>query len=152
MRSDRGPLTDCPVQRAYTKNNLAYAIDCITTVESTSCCLTAIGRAGGQYVSLDPFADHAITRKVVKPDWVLGPAIFGQRIGWPGPYQQDGQPELKDYASAYFGMLQRLLDQGKLRTHPLRVMEGDLSTVIEGMDVLRSGVISGEKIVVKLKQ
>jgi len=89
---------------------------------------------------------------VVKPDWVLGPMIFGQRIGWPGPYQQDGKPELREFASAYFGMLQRILDEGRLRAHPLRVMEGDLGTVIEGMAVLRSGVISGEKIVVKLKQ
>jgi NADPH:quinone reductase-like Zn-dependent oxidoreductase len=61
---------DCSEQiRAYTRNNLAYALDCITTVESMNVCSGAIGRAGGRYTSLDPFAGHAATRKVIKNDW-----------------------------------------------------------------------------------
>ncbi|KAK1714905.1 hypothetical protein BDP67DRAFT_618078 [Colletotrichum lupini] len=40
--------------KTYTKGNLKYALDCITTVESTAFCYAAIGRGGGKYVSLDP--------------------------------------------------------------------------------------------------
>ncbi|KAF6803239.1 zinc-binding dehydrogenase, partial [Colletotrichum musicola] len=44
--------------RSYTSNELRYALDCVTTVESTQVCFKAIGRAGGKYVSLDPFQEH----------------------------------------------------------------------------------------------
>lgn len=139
------------VQRAYTKNNLAFALDCITTVESTTTCYAAIGRGGGQYTALDPFPEHAATRKAINGDWVLGPSIFGEEITWPAPYARAGSPELVDFATMFFAVLQKLLDEGKIKTHPLRVMEGDLGTVLEGMELLKSGTISGEKIVVKLK-
>ncbi|KAF4635614.1 hypothetical protein G7Y89_g2489 [Cudoniella acicularis] len=70
---------DCAAKiLAYTKNNLRYVIDCITTAESTQACFNVIGRAGGKYVSLDPFATYAATRKNISADWVLGPIIFGE--------------------------------------------------------------------------
>lgn len=61
--------------RSLTKNNLVYALDCIMTADSMKVCYGAIGRAGGRYTSLDPFLESiAQTRKVIKADWVLGPA------------------------------------------------------------------------------
>lgn len=139
------------MQRNYTKNNLGFALDCITTVESTTICYAALGRGGGRYTALDPFSEHAATRKAIKADWVLGPSIFGEEITWPAPYAREGSPELVDFATNFFAMLQKLLDESKIRNHPLRVMEGDLGTVLEGMELLKSGTISGEKVVVKFQ-
>lgn len=41
--------------RAYTKGQLAYALDCVSLADTTELCYKAIGRAGGRYVSLEPF-------------------------------------------------------------------------------------------------
>jgi len=132
-------------------DNLNFALDCISTVESTTICYAALGRGGGRYTALDPVAEHATTRKAIKADWVLGPSIFGEEITWPAPYARPGSAEAVAFATDFFTMLQKLLDDSKIKIHPLRVMEGDLGTVLEGMELLKSGTISGEKIVVKLQ-
>ncbi|KAL7910356.1 enoyl reductase [Trichoderma velutinum] len=136
--------------RTYTKNNLKYALDCITTVESTRVCFNAIGRAGGQYVSLDPFAEHVATRKSVRTDWVLGPAIFGDGSTWPAPYGRESNADIRQFGAKLWRLAQKLVDEGKLRNHPLRVLEGGWDSVIEGLDLVRSGKVSGEKIIVRV--
>ena len=127
-------------------------MDCITTVESTQACYGAIGRAGGRYVSLDPYSDHAATRKVVKADWVLGPAIFGDGSTWPNPYGRAADPELRQFCVDLWAISQKLVDEDKLQHDPLRVLNGGLHAVIDGMDLVKKGVVSGEKIVVRLSR
>lgn len=78
--------------------------------------------------------------------------IFGEDVGWPGPYNQKGQSELVEFASKYFLCLQDLLNEGKIKSHPLRVLEGGLETVLEGLKIVQSGVLSGEKVVVKFDE
>ncbi|KAK2052682.1 zinc-binding dehydrogenase [Colletotrichum caudatum] len=138
--------------RTHTSNNLMYALDCITTVESTQACFKAIGRAGGKYVSLDPFQEHVATRKVVKTDWVLGPAIFGDGSTWPAPYGRPADPELKEFGSKLWAITQKLVDEGRLQHHPLHVLEGGFETIIRGMELVKKGQVSGEKIVVRLSR
>ncbi|KAH8840065.1 putative secondary metabolism biosynthetic enzyme [Pyricularia oryzae] len=136
--------------RTYTSSNLTYALDCITTVESTKACFRAIGRGGGRYVSLDPFQEHVATRKVVKTDWVLGPAIFGHGSTWPAPYMRPGDPELKEFAAKLWAVAQKLIDEGRLQHHPLHLLQGGFDMVIKGMELVKKGQVSGEKVVVRL--
>ncbi|KAL0941427.1 Enoyl reductase LovC 1 [Colletotrichum truncatum] len=133
-----------------TQGNLKYALDCITTVESTAFCFKAIGRAGGKYVSLDPIPAHAATRKVVKTDWVLGPSIFGEGSTWPEPYGRPPSDEMRRYGAELFALAQKLVCEGKLKHHPLRILDGGLEAVLGGMDVIKSGAHSGEKLVVRM--
>lgn len=143
---------DCAAEiRAFTSNNLRYALDCITTLDSTQTCYKALGRAGGRYVSLDPYSEHvAATRKVVKPDWVLGPAIFGQGCTWPDPYGRSADTELQQFGVELWALAQKLLEQGKLQHHPLKILDGGLEAVVDGMDLVREGPLSGQKVVVRL--
>ncbi|KAK6225587.1 enoyl reductase [Colletotrichum tabaci] len=134
--------------RAFTKNNLRYALDCITNVESTTACFKAIGRAGGRYVSLNPFPEHAATRKMVTTDWTLGPTIFGEGSTWPAPYGREGSDEEREFGALLWRVAGRLVEEGKLRHHPLRVIHGGFEQVKQSMEVVRAGELSGEKIVV----
>lgn len=138
------------MRKSYTKNNLRYALDCTTTVESTSLCFAALGRADGKYVSLDPFSQHAATRAIVKTDWVLGPSIFGDGSTWPEPYGRPPNSEIRAYGEKVWAVAQKLGNDGKLRPHPVRVLEGGLDQVLEGMELVRSGKLSGEKCVLRL--
>ena len=90
------------------------------------------------------------TRKVVKADWVLGPAIFGDGCTWPSPYGRAADPELRQFGVDLWAIAQKLVDEGKLQHHPLRVLDGGLQAVIDGMELVKRGAVSGEKIVVRL--
>ncbi|KAK2006229.1 putative enoyl reductase [Colletotrichum eremochloae] len=137
--------------KAFTKNNLRYALDCITTVESTTFCYAAIGRAGGKYVALDPFSPHAATRGNIKTDWVLGPTIFGDGSSWPAPYGRPPSAEIRAYGEKLWAVAQKLVDEGKLRHHPVKVLEeSGLEQVATGMEMVKNGKLSGQKCVVRI--
>lgn len=143
---------DCAAKiKAYTKNNLQFALDCITNVQTTTFCYAALGRAGGKYISLDPFADHVTaTRRTVKTDWVLGPSIFGDGSTWPAPYGRPPSDELRAYGEKLWTLAEGLVADGKLRPHPVRTLEGGLERVPEGMEMVKNGQFAGEKCVVLL--
>lgn len=131
---------------------MGYALDCITNVESTTACFAAIGRAGGRYVSLNPFPEHAATRKMITTDWTLGPSIFGEGSTWPAPFAREGSEEERRFGEELWRVAARLMAEGKLRHHPLRIMTGGLEQVKEGMENVRAGKLSGEKIVVRFQE
>ncbi|KKA18100.1 Alcohol dehydrogenase [Rasamsonia emersonii CBS 393.64] len=125
--------------RKYTKNTLGYAVDCITQEMSTRICYGAIGRAGGRYAALDPFSEKAASRKVVKPDWILATAITGRGCSWPAPYGREGNPALREFGRPIFRTLQRLLNEGKIKSHPPRVSDGGFEDLINGVGKIRRG-------------
>ncbi|KAI8167085.1 Deshydrogenase mlcG [Colletotrichum sp. SAR 10_65] len=136
--------------KSYTRNNLRYALDCITSVESTILCFAAIGRAGGKYVSLDPWQEHAATRKVVKCDFTVGPRVFGEGCTWPAPYKSEPDEELKEFGVKLWDVARELVAEGKLKHHPLRVLDDGFEAIMAGMELIRDKKLSGEKIVVRM--
>ncbi|KAK6433458.1 hypothetical protein LTR95_010364 [Oleoguttula sp. CCFEE 5521] len=104
--------------RKNTANNLANALDCITSPESTTFCYAVLGRAGGRYASLDSYSTFAANRKAVKGSWVLGPVIFGDGSSWPAPYTREADEELKDFGTKLFQVCQKLIEKGELRVIP----------------------------------
>lgn len=57
---------------------------------------------------------------------------------------------MREFALKWFTTVQRLLDEGSLQTHPLRLMDGGLPGVLDGMELLRRKMISGEKLVFRI--
>ena len=111
-------------------------------------CYAALGRTGGKYTALEPFAAASHTRpRTVVPDWVLGFGILGQPITWPAPFERGEDAEVRAFGVEYFRTVQRLLDEGRVRPHPVRVMEGGLEGVQGGLDLLKAGKVSGCKLV-----
>ncbi|KAB8233737.1 zinc-binding alcohol dehydrogenase family protein [Aspergillus alliaceus] len=133
--------------REATRNNLKYAVDCITEDSTIKICYSAIGRAGGQYIALNPYPEHLATRKVIKPGWILATLITGEGSAWPEPYHREPDPEIRALAKPAYSAVQKLLDEGRLRSHPIRVKDGGLAAVLDGVEMLRKGEISGQKLV-----
>jgi hypothetical protein len=86
----------------------------------------------------------------VQPDWVLGPTVLGKPIGWGQPFERDDDPEMRDFAVGWFKIVQGLLDDGRLKPHPLQHMEGGLEGVLAGTDSLLKKLISGKNLVYSL--
>jgi hypothetical protein len=143
----KSPTVGADIKK-YTKNSLAYVMDCITEEGSMKICYEAIGRAGGKWVGMDPFpASVAASRKIVKTDWVVAFRITGMPCNWPPPFTSEADPELFKSALPWFSTMEKHLASGALKTHPARIHNGGLEAVIDGFGVLRRKEVSAEKLV-----
>ena len=64
--------------------------------------------------------------------------------------RRDANPELREFAKKWFTTVQALLDEGKLRTHPLKIMDGGLPAVFEGTELLKKKAVSAQKLIYSL--
>ncbi|KAL3417501.1 Enoyl reductase LovC 2 [Phlyctema vagabunda] len=136
--------------RAYTSNELAYAFDCVAEAGTTELCYAAIGRAGGRYVTVEPFRDSVVkTRELtIEPSWILATSVFGNKIALDGVYGRDARSEDRDFGDRAFAVFQALLDHGGLvDTHPVKSMPGGWEGVMKGVEIIRSQPPSGFKLV-----
>ncbi|KAL9598444.1 MAG: hypothetical protein Q9219_004480 [cf. Caloplaca sp. 3 TL-2023] len=135
--------------RAYTSGELAYALDCISQADTTQLCYAAIGRAGGRYVSLEPFRDTvARTRALtVEPSWIMATTMFGQEIALDGEYAREARPEDRRFTAEAFAAVQSLLERGFIDVHPIKRMQGGWEGVVKGVDLIRNQALSGQKMV-----
>jgi NADPH:quinone reductase-like Zn-dependent oxidoreductase len=133
--------------RQDTGNTLEYAVDCYAEDSSMRFCYEALGRAGGFYTALNPFNDALTTRKVITPDWILATRIAGDGSKWPAPYGCEYEPRLAELAGPLFARIQDLLNEGKLRPHRVRIEQGGLPGLLNGVGIIRRGEVSGQKLV-----
>lgn len=54
---------------------------------------------------------------------------------------------MREIAKVWFTTVQELLDTGKLKPHPQRIVEGGLSAVVNGLELIRKKKVSGQKLV-----
>ncbi|KAF7714213.1 PKS_ER domain-containing protein [Penicillium ucsense] len=135
--------------RAYTGNQLAYAFDCISQVDTTTLCYAALGRAGGRYVALDPPRETVTQTRAatVEPSWIMGLTLFGSKIALDGEYYRDARPQDRVFGAAAFRAVEDLLHRGLIQPHPVKIMPGGWEGVMRGVDIIRSQPPSGYKMV-----
>ncbi|EFZ03365.1 zinc-binding dehydrogenase [Metarhizium robertsii] len=136
--------------KAYTKNTLAYVLDPFTDAKSIALCFAAMGRAGGRYACLEMYPDYVLERKSIKVGFIMGPSLLGHRLALSYGYERDEDPEMRAFGVQWYRSVQKMLDQGKLRPHPLRILGNSFEAVLEGVDMLKRKAVSGEKLVVAL--
>ncbi len=138
--------------KAYTKNKLKRVIDPFGEIATTALCNEVIGRAGGIYCSLEQYQTQLCTRRAVKHQLVMGPAILGRGVLLPEPYGVQPDPELHEWSKRFYRSLQRLIDEGKLKPLPQQILkQGGLDGVLEGLEILKSKGVSGRKLIVSLE-
>lgn len=116
--------------------------------DTTELCYKAIGRAGGRYVSLEPFrAAVTQTRPTVEPSWLMVLSLFGHEVALDGDYGRPARPEYRQFGAEAFAAVQALVDRGLIDTHPTKIMAGGWDGVIEGVALIRSQAPSGSKLV-----
>lgn len=146
--------------KRFTRSSLGYALDCIGTAQSAVLCYGALGRLGGRYVALEKFPDSvAATRRAVRPSWVMGPVMFGRELRLAEGYSQPADAAARAFARLWYPLAEVLARAGNLRSHPIRVVaEGDgdgaetgwPGAVVSGLQELRDGNVSAQKLVVSI--
>lgn len=137
--------------RAYTNNSLLHAYDCIGTGSAPEICANALTSASGaKYCSVSPFGK--LPRSDVALDtWHLAYTTLGEAFEFPpgGGKEMAAKPEDWEYAVRFIGVAEGLLGEGAFRGNP-KLREGGLDGVLEGLQELRDGRVSGQKLVYKV--
>lgn len=136
-------------------NHIRHALDCITNAESHAACMGAIARRGGRYAcleALDPSWPAA--RKAVRAGVVMAYETTGHAVdyGHQSPYTRPARPESYALGVEAAAEVQALIDAGRLVPHPIRELKGGWDAILRGLDMLRGGKVSGEKLVVRIPQ
>ncbi|KAI0869515.1 GroES-like protein [Hypoxylon argillaceum] len=142
----------CAVEiREYAKNSLGYALDCITTSETTSICYEAIGSAGGRYVSLDPPSTLIkYSRRDVYADWINALTVFGLPVRFSGIYSRAANLEDRKQIRGFMLKVEALVHKGLLKPARVEIRDGGLDLIEKGIEDVRTGRVKGLKLVYPL--
>jgi aspyridone synthetase trans-acting enoyl reductase len=132
----------------FCAGGLEYVLDCIGDAASTSLSYRAMGQQGSRYVSLNPFPDRlALRRRNISVDWVLGYTVFGGRVQLSSEYQKEAAPQDVIFAGWWTAKMEKLIEGGLVKAHPIQVREGGLASIIDDGELMRAGNVSGKKLV-----
>jgi aspyridone synthetase trans-acting enoyl reductase len=123
-------------------------VDCITDSETMKICYDAMGTTGGKYVAVGPYSTKLQRiRRDIKPDWVMAWTVFGKTIALSGVFRRAPMPEDREFATGFSRLIEKLLEEGKLKTHPVKLETKGLLGIPDGLDMIRHGRVSGRKLV-----
>ncbi|KAI0117977.1 zinc-binding dehydrogenase [Nemania sp. FL0031] len=136
--------------RAETKGRLRLALDCITDQASTACCYAALGRPGGRYVSLEACPKEWKTRQAVNASFAFAMEAFGAEVKLQGEYWRPANSEKYEKSVELFRIFRRLLLAGVLRNLPTEIVGNTFEDILDGLQVLKSGGVSGRRLIVTI--
>ncbi|PYI14031.1 zinc-binding oxidoreductase [Aspergillus violaceofuscus CBS 115571] len=129
--------------RKHTNDSLTLAFDTVSVESSARFCDLALSSQGGDYSSLLPIA---IERENVRDRATMAYTAFGERFIF-GPKEIPARPVDREFAEAFTPIFEELLASGKVKPHPVHIGDGGLDGILDGLQLLREGKISGEKLV-----
>jgi hypothetical protein len=130
-----------------------HALDCITSPESIAICFASLSRAGGRYACLETLRDEWRSRRAIRTRVVMGFEGFGHRVELgQNVYSREANMELYQQGNGWTKEMQTLLDQGLIKNHPVREVQGQWQGIIEGLGMLERGEVRGQKLVVRICQ
>jgi hypothetical protein len=127
-----------------TSDNLTQVFDTIATPVTAILSAEAMSSTeGGTYCNL---MGVDAPRDDIKSIFFLAYSAMGR------PYIYEGEewpfaPEDYDVAKRFTVVAEELLEQGKITPHPATVRDGGLEAILAGMEDIKNGKISGEKLV-----
>lgn len=138
--------------REHTNNNLCYAIDCISTDKSAQICADALSSDVDRNLTYSAVLYCNFPRSDVQVKVTVAHTIFGEDFIKPelGPENFPRNVEDHEFGKSFWQLSEKLLMERKIRVHPLETRQGGLEGVLEGLDDLMQGAVSGKKLVYNL--
>ena len=138
--------------RSHTNNNLKYAFDTISNEQTAAICATALSSTSGcVYSSLQQVT--RFPRDDLETKFTLAYSGIGEyfRLGESGP-EFPANKEDYQFQKMFWDMTQKLLEEGRIKVHPPSVRGGGLKGVLDGLQEMRDGKISGVKLVYRVSE
>ncbi|MCJ1252152.1 hypothetical protein MMC30_009390 [Trapelia coarctata] len=138
----------------YTKNKLHHAFDTISNEQTAAICAAALSSSSSGskiYSNLMPI--DKLPRDDVQNNCTLAYSSLGEdfKIGEKGQ-EMPGKNEDLEFASKFWSIAEELLSEGKVKPHPVDLRPGGLKGVLEGLDEMRKGKVSGKKLVYRIEE
>lgn len=137
--------------REDTKNGLKLAWDCIGVPQSIAICAAALSSddTGCRYATTNTNVDKLPDRPGVKATHVFMYTIFDRAFDKKDAHFPASREDF-EFARRVFDLTEKLLWEGKLKTHPETVRPGGLDGVLQGMKDMKDGKVSGQKLVYRM--
>lgn len=112
-----------------------------------------MARLGGRYSSLELVPDDLLAqRRAVDPSFVLAYQILGEEVKLPEGYGRPADKANRELGTRFFKMFGRLVQNGELRPHPVERVGDGFASILNGLSQLKSGAVSGKKLVVSMSE
>ncbi|KAL5592453.1 hypothetical protein FOBRF1_013479 [Fusarium oxysporum] len=130
--------------------DVSLAVDCFSEGKSFAVCDAVLKNKAGKLIALLPPAKAKYPG--IEHELIMSYTLFGQPFQWLPPVGPKF-PALPDDCKAlvrFYASLPQLVRDKTLRPPPISLEEGGWDGILTGLDKLRSGKMSGGKIIVKL--
>ncbi|EED13651.1 zinc-binding oxidoreductase ToxD, putative [Talaromyces stipitatus ATCC 10500] len=135
--------------REYTQDNLKYAWDTISDENSAKICADALtSESGAKYGNI---LTAKSPREDVETVNTLMYTVFGEEFKF-GAQPFPAIPEDFEYTKKFIALVEKLLAEGKLKAHRVKVGADGLKGVLAGLEDLKNGKVSGEKLVYRVEE
>ncbi|KAF2157080.1 GroES-like protein [Myriangium duriaei CBS 260.36] len=135
--------------REYTGDNLHKVFDTISEGDSGRISGQALSSRGGGKISTLLGGVNA-GRDDVKVQATLAYSITGEDYEIRGN-KLPAAPQDFEFGKQFWALAEQLLADGKIKVHPPEVKAGGLDKIVEGLDDLRQGRVSGKKVVYNIQ-
>jgi len=139
--------------KAASSNALSLAFDCISEGESPRISVSSFGPDGGKYATLLPVDQKTVFgfNNKVEVKHSMAYTALGERVSM-GPSEFPANPEERNHVGEFWEISRKLLGEGKIKVHRPSVNNGGkgLEGAMHGLELLRKGEVSGEKLVYTL--
>ncbi|TFK91792.1 GroES-like protein [Polyporus arcularius HHB13444] len=132
-----------------TGDSLKYAAEMIGEDQTHKIAVQAIGPSGGTVVGLNVTQSTESGRKDVTIIETLLYSVNGRAFSL-GPMQFPAAPEDRVHMAAFLKKLPQLVRDGAVKPIPVKLWEGGLEGVHGGLQYMREGKVSAEKIVYRV--
>ncbi|EPS98830.1 hypothetical protein FOMPIDRAFT_90485 [Fomitopsis schrenkii] len=134
--------------KQVTEDSVCHAIDTQSTKETQQLCARAMGTAGGKLILMFPPTFKA---KKLRKDVQFIPTLIYTALGRPltlGPQAQyAAQPKDRAQIVGFLKKVPGLVRDGLLVPNRVKLWDGGMHAIPEGLQYMREGKVSGEKIV-----
>ncbi|KAH9918101.1 GroES-like protein [Fomitopsis serialis] len=137
--------------KKVTENGVRYAVDTQSTKETQELCARCMGANGGKLILMFPPTFKAKKlRKDVEFIHTLLYTAFGRPFSLGPQAKYAVQPNDKAQIAAFMKKMPQLLRDDCIVTNRIKLWEGGLQAIPEGLQYMREGKVSAEKIVYHL--
>lgn len=131
-----------------TNGKLKLVFDTVSLESTAKICAEAIGDEGGMYCNL---LGVDSPRKDVRSEFFLGYGLSGEEYIFEGDHYE-AHPEEFVFGAEFYNIADRLWHEGQWKPHPQRLEKGGLSAISDGLQQMREGKVSGEKLVYRIDE
>jgi hypothetical protein len=89
-------------------------------------------------------------REDVKSLFPLGYTITGEDFEMDGDFYP-AVPEDFEFAKAFMGLTEKLLNESLIKSHPVMLGQGGLEGILEGLEDMKRGKVSGKKLIYRVE-